>query len=93
MVGERRVVVLDDDGRPIPRGASLRQLNSFAEGPCPVLEAFVAATAAGAQAEARSVQPQAHSTPRAEQLGKANRSASFRPVLRMLARARENIRR
>ncbi len=91
MVGGRRVVVLDDVGRPIRRAASLGRFNSFAEGPCPVLEAFVAATPAGVQFDASSAQPMAHSTPRVKRFGMVNPSANLRPMLRVLSRERDGI--
>jgi hypothetical protein len=37
------VAVLDEDGSPLIGKESLRRFNTFEEGPCPVLEAFVSA--------------------------------------------------
>jgi len=50
MVCRSTVAVLDDDGSPLAGDESLRRFNTLAEGPCPVLEAFVSATLAHAEA-------------------------------------------
>jgi hypothetical protein len=44
MVCGSTVAVLDEDGSPVVGEESLRRFNTFAQGPCPVLEAFVSAT-------------------------------------------------
>jgi hypothetical protein len=45
-----KVAVLNEDEVPITGEESLRRFNTFGEGPCPVLEAFVSATTARAEA-------------------------------------------
>jgi hypothetical protein len=50
MVCGSTVAVLDEDGSPVAGEESLRRFNTLAEGPCPVLEAFVSATLAAADA-------------------------------------------
>ena len=47
------VAVLDEDGGPLAGEESLRRFNTLAEGPCPVLEAFVSAT----QADSDTLRP------------------------------------
>jgi hypothetical protein len=43
LVCGRKVAVLDEDGSPLIGEESLRRFETFKEGPCPVLEAFVSA--------------------------------------------------
>src|ERR1700728_962164 len=50
MVCGSTVAVLDEDGSPVAGEESLRRFNTLAEGPCPVLEAFVSATLAASNA-------------------------------------------
>ena len=45
-----KVAVLNEDEVPITGEESLRRFNTFGEGPCPVLEAFVSAAMARAEA-------------------------------------------
>src|SRR5271169_4127947 len=54
MVCGSTVAVLDEDGTPVIGEESVRRFNSLGEGPCPVLEAFVSA----AKADADAVRPQ-----------------------------------
>src|SRR6266849_7593397 len=42
LIGEKKVVVLDDDGNPIAGPDSSTQFATFAEGPCPALAAWEA---------------------------------------------------
>ena len=42
LVGEKKVVVLDDDGHPMGGPDSSTRFATFAEGPCPALAAFEA---------------------------------------------------
>ena len=90
MVGASRVVVLDEHQQPIIGAEALKRFNSFAQGPCPVLEAFMSAALATAQAS--------HVGPKNGQ-GKPARMTPFRipaatarprPVLRLLGRVRAN---
>jgi len=52
MVSGSTVAVLDENGSPVAGEESLRRFSTLAEGPCPVLEAFVSATHAAAAADA-----------------------------------------
>lgn len=45
-----KLVVLDQGGNPVAGDESLRRFATFAEGPCPVLEAFASASSAEAAA-------------------------------------------
>jgi hypothetical protein len=51
-----KVAVLDEDQSPITGEESLRRFNTFAEGACPVLEAFVSAALARAESSRVSSQ-------------------------------------
>jgi hypothetical protein len=88
-----KVAVLDEDEVPITGEESLRRFNTFGEGPCPVLEAFVSA----AMALEETLRPSSHS--RRDEPGSVGPvapihipawSARPRPSLRLLTRMREN---
>jgi len=90
LVGGSKVVVLDEHQKPIVGEESLKRFNSLGQGPCPVLEAFMSAALATAQAS--------HVRPKNGQ-GNPDRMAPFRipastarprPVLRLLGRMRAN---
>ena len=88
-----KVAVLDEDQVPISGEESLRRFNTFGEGPCPVLEAFISA----AMARAEALRPPSRS--RRDQPGSVAPVAPIlipawagrpRPSLRLLTRMREN---
>jgi hypothetical protein len=85
-----KVAVLNEDQSPVVGEESFRRFNTFAEGACPVLESFVSAAAARAEAL------------RPPSVGKRDEPGSVapmqmpawsgrpRPSLRVLTRMREN---
>ena len=88
-----KVAVLDEDELPITGEESIRRFNTFGEGPCPVLEAFVSA----AMAREETLRPPSRS--RRDEPGSVAPvapihipawSARPRPSLRLLTRMREN---
>jgi hypothetical protein len=91
MVCGSTVAVLDEDGSPVVGEESLRRFNTLAEGPCPVLEAFVSA----ALADADAVRQRA----RGKRYEPDNPAPSHipvwtdrpRPLLRVLSRVREEL--
>jgi len=87
LVRKNTVVVLDENESPIAGEESLRRFNTFGEGPCLVLAAFVAAALAHADAAA------APSRSRHDEFVNAAPShiparSRPRPLLRVLTRAR-----
>jgi hypothetical protein len=89
MVCGSTVAVLDEDGSPVVGDESLRRFNTLAEGPCPVLEAFVSA----ALADADALRPPSRSKrdePRNPAPGHPSWSGWPRPPLRVFTRLREN---
>jgi hypothetical protein len=83
-----RVAVLDEDQRPIAGEESLRRFNTFAEGACPVLEAFVSAALAGAESSRVSSQSK-----RSQPGGVASIHVPVRPrpLLRVLGGMRKSL--
>jgi hypothetical protein len=88
-----KIAVLDEDQVPITGEESLRRFNTFGEGPCPVLEAFVSAAVARTEA----LRPPSHS--KRDQPGSVAPVAPIqipawvgrpRPSLRLLTRMPEN---
>jgi hypothetical protein len=94
LVGGSKVVVLDEHQKPIVGEESLRRFNSLAQGPCPVLEAFMSAALATAQASRVTLQngqQNAQDEPgRMVPFRIPARTARPRPVLRLLGRMRAN---
>ena len=88
-----KVAVLDEDEVPITGEESLRRFNTFGEGPCPVLEAFVAATMAREETlrpPSRSKRDEPGSVAPVAPIHIPAWSARPRPSLRVLTRMREN---
>ena len=88
-----KVAVLDEDEVPITGEESLRRFNTFGEGPCPVLEAFVAATMAREETlrpPSRSKRDEPGSVAPGAPIHIPAWSARPRPSLRVLTRMREN---
>jgi hypothetical protein len=82
------VAILDEDERPLAGEESLRRFNTFAQGPCPVLEAFVAA----ALADVGALRPSFRGQPGRPGNPAPNHNSArpaFRPSLRVLTRLRE----
>jgi hypothetical protein len=88
-----KVAVLDEDELPITGEESLRRFNTFGEGPCPVLEAFVSAVMARAEAlrpPSRGKRVEPASLAPAALVRMPAWSARPRPSLRLLTRMRES---
>ncbi len=88
-----KVAVLNEDEVPLTGEESLRRFNTFGEGPCPVLEAFVSAAMARAQTvrpPSRSKRRQPGSVPPATPIHAPAWAGRPRPSLRLLTRMREN---
>jgi hypothetical protein len=88
-----KVAVLDEDEVPITGEESLRRFNTFGEGPCPVLEAFVSAVTARAEAlgpPSRSKYDEPGSVAPAAPIHMPPWTARPRPSLRLLTRIRED---
>jgi len=88
-----KVAVLNEDEVPITGEESLRRFNTFGEGPCPVLEAFVAAAMARAEAlrpSSRSKRDEPGSVPPVAPIHLPAWAARPRPSLRLLTRIRED---
>src|SRR5579872_933609 len=93
----RKVVVLSDDGSPIVGEESLRRFNTFAQGPCPVLEALVSAPLTGPESlrvrsrigQGDPCKTASPSLPASIWSGWSGWSGRPRPLLRLLTRPRE----
>jgi hypothetical protein len=91
LVAGSKVAVLDARGEPVVGAESLRRFSTFAEGPCPALEAFAAA------ALGEPVQPRLSLRRKFDELGNLAsshfraRSRQPRPLLRLLGGMRENL--
>lgn len=91
LVAGSKVAVLDARGEPVIGAESLRRFSTFAEGPCPALEAFTSAALA-TPAQTRSVPRR-----RFDEIGNLAsshfraRSRRPRPLLRLLVGLRENL--
>jgi hypothetical protein len=88
MVGASKVVVLDEHQRPIVGAESLKRFNSFGQGPCPALEAFV--SAASTTVQASCVAPRNGHGGRLAPFLIPAPAARPRPGLRLLGRMRAN---
>ncbi|HVB81527.1 MAG TPA: hypothetical protein VNE82_16470 [Candidatus Binataceae bacterium] len=88
LVGANTIVVLDEDENPLAGEESIRRFKTFAQGPCPSLEAFVStalsdADAARARSRRKRDEP---GSPAPSHFSAC--SARPRSVLRVLTRAR-----
>jgi hypothetical protein len=77
------VAVLDENQNPVTGEESLRRFNTFAVGPCPVLESFASAALTEAPWRSRRYEPGSRAPNRLPAW-----SAKPRPLLRVLTRAR-----
>ncbi len=88
LVAGSKVAVLDARGEPVVGAESLRRFSTFAEGPCPALEAFASA------AVVAPAQPRLSLRKRFDELGSLAsshlRARRPRPLLRILGGLREN---
>jgi hypothetical protein len=93
LVCGRKVAVLDEDEVPLTGEESLLRFNTFGEGPCPVLEAFVSAATARAEAlrpPSRSKRDQPGSMTPVTPIHTPAWAPRPRPSLRLLTRMRAN---
>jgi hypothetical protein len=91
MVGGSNVVVLDEDGSPLIGEESLRRFSTLAEGPCPVLEAFVSATVAASNALRPPVRGKRDETVNPVPSHTPAWSYRPRPLLHALSRVRQEL--
>src|ERR1700733_8872225 len=91
LVAGSKVAVLDTRGEPVIGAESLRRFSTFAEGPCPALEAFASA------AIVEPAQPRLSLRRKFDELGNLAsshfraRARRPRPLLRLLGGVRENL--
>jgi hypothetical protein len=88
-----KVAVLNEDEVPITGEESLRRFNTFGEGPCPVLEAFVSAAVARAETlrpSSRSKRQEPNDVAPAAPFQMPPWTTRPRPSLRLLTRVRED---
>ena len=90
LVADRRVAVLAEDGRPIAGEESIRRFHTFAEGPCPVLEAFVSAALTSVDSIDTRLSRQPDECRNLAAGHVPAYSGESRPVLRLLTRVRED---
>jgi len=91
-----RVAVLNEDESPqdeipIVGEESLRRFNTFAQGACPALEAFVSTALVGAESLRMPSQSERDEPRGVASLHMPIRPGRPRPLLRVLTRARENL--